>query len=250
MFLTEENSSSRRWATTLRTQAASQDQLPQACVTLSRRLRHRLMLCPAAHGSGAGAVLHGPGADICIPHLSPLRGDQLLLPTCVLTQLVTHAYPHGLRCLFHTCDPTLRYLSCCSDWSSSHRASNPGSCDVPAFLGGFPQQALLADLTWCPRLILYNTFPAQVPRPESALSLGGLELETTIQAPACLLALLLGLGPQLRALLCAAACIYRVRDEPALTSLTLTHSHMDHSSTAPAYLQPPTPTPRDLEAGF
>lgn len=102
MFLTEENSSSRRWATTLRTQAASRDQLPQACVTLSRRLRHRLMLCPAAHGSGAGAVLHGPGADICIPHLSPLRGDQLLLPTCVLTQLVTHAYPHGLTDVYFT----------------------------------------------------------------------------------------------------------------------------------------------------
>lgn len=156
------------------------------------------------------------------------------------------------ECLFYTCgcNLTLRYLSCCSDWSSSHHTSIPGSCGVPAFLGGFPQQALFADQTWCPRLILYNTFPTQVPRPGITLSLRGLELETTIQAPACLLALLPDLGPQLRALLCAAACIYRVRDEPALTSLTLTHSHMGHSSTAPAYLQPPTPALRDWEAGF
>ena len=42
----------------------------------------------------------------------------------------------------------------------------------------------------------------------------------------------------------------RVRDEPALMSQTLTHPHMDRSSTSAAYLQPPTPTPRDLEAGF
>ena len=45
MFLTEENSSPRKWKTTPRTRAASRDQLSQACATLSRRLCHGLMLC-------------------------------------------------------------------------------------------------------------------------------------------------------------------------------------------------------------
>ena len=38
MFLTEENSSLRKWKTTPRTRAASRDQLPQACTTRSRRV--------------------------------------------------------------------------------------------------------------------------------------------------------------------------------------------------------------------
>ena len=56
-------------------------------------------LCPAAQISGTGAVLR----DICIPHLESFCvGDRLLLPTCLLMQLFTHLYPHGLTTVYFT----------------------------------------------------------------------------------------------------------------------------------------------------